>query len=95
MYSEETGILIADDGTRFGVTVQHVEIDADVAQKVFASGQEIGDWHWKHKIWRNIKPENLGLVQAAARFYYGWNDNSEKITPNADGTFNYEAYYAC
>lgn len=95
MYSEEKGTLTADNGTQFGVTIQHVEIDPDVAEKVFAMGVEVGDWHWKHKVWRNIKPHNLGLVQAAARFYYGWDNNSEKITCNPDGTFNYEAYYTC
>lgn len=77
------------------IVIKHVGIDPEIAKEVFATGQEFGDcFNWKHKIWRNIEPMNFPIIQAAARFYYAWGKDSEKVTFNDDGTMNYEAWYA-
>jgi hypothetical protein len=94
LYSQEKGTLKADDGSAIGITIQHVNIDPKVAEQVFSRGVNVGDWYWKHKVWFCANEIDLMLVQAAARFYYGWDENSEKITESGSG-YRYEAWYAC
>jgi len=98
-YKEETGTIqaIDTDGNAQELTmvVQHVDIDPKIAKIVFDLGIEVGDWGWKHKKWI-IPPDQLELVQAAARYYYGWKDGSERINhPPMGNLVYYEARYAC
>jgi len=95
MYSETHGTLTADDGTQFEVVVKHVDIDPQVAATVFANGREFGDeMGWKHKIWTGRTEAELTLVQAAARFYYGWNGRNERVYRNTlAGTWAFQAWY--
>ena len=94
MYAETAGTIRAEDGTEFGLTVKHVDIDPEVAKIVFDAGYEVGDWHWKHKVWFCTCEADLALVQAAARYYYGWADGTERIDVTS-GSIRYEAWYAC
>lgn len=94
IYSETSGVVEAECGTPILLTVQHVDIDPDKARILFGLGDEVGDWGWKHKTWFVESEKELEDVMAAARFFYGWDDDSEKVTV-VDGGFEYEAWYAC
>ena len=89
-----SGTLTATDGTVIDVTVKHVDIDPKVAEAIFAMGIETGSRGWKHKTWR-VPESALALVQAAARFYYGWSDTNEGIIRSPDGTVFFDAFYTC
>lgn len=94
MYAQTAGTLQATDGTDIGITIQHVDIDPAVAKEIFERGVQVGDWHWKHQIWACTTLAELRQIQAAARFYYGWSENSEIITKTAVG-YTFEAWYSC
>ena len=94
MYWEESGTINIAGGPEVTIKVQHVDIEPEVAKRLFDQGEQVGDWHWKHQIWRNVPAAVFPTVQAAARFYYGWAEGSETVTENPDGTVTYEAYYA-
>jgi hypothetical protein len=94
-YTEACGTVEAEDGTEIKMTVQHVNIDPERARAIFETGHDEGDWGWKHKSWYCRDEQELRETQAAARFYYGWKDGSEKITPIGTGAFWYDARYAC
>jgi hypothetical protein len=94
-YAEEWSEVEDETGEKQQIVVQqHVIIDHLVAEKLFCMGERVGDWGWKHKVWRQVPDIMFPTVQAAARYYYGWAEGSEKITKNDDGTVTYEAYYA-
>jgi hypothetical protein len=95
MYSNETVLAKADDGTEIAITIKHVDIDPTMARTIFETGIETGTWGWKHKTWDCPDISTLMAVQAAARFFYGWAEGSEKVTPHADGGYIFEAHYAC
>ncbi len=95
MYSTETETAQATNGTEVIITVQHVDIDPEMARIIFDQGIEIGDWDWKHKVWHCNTVLQLAETQAAARFFYGWGEGSEKMTGNPTDRYTYEAWYAC
>jgi len=94
MYSEEHGTVTAEDGTEIEIKVQRVDISPELAKTIFDKGQEVGDWHWKHKTWRIYNWVELETVRAAARFYYGWNGKNEKVHKAGDHWI-FEACYCC
>lgn len=99
-YTEQSGTVTADDGTELVLTVQLVDIDTVRAHELFEQGVEQGDWGWKHKVWTVNTQAELDEVQAAARFFYGWTSNSERISKHPTGytgktIIRYEAWYAC
>ena len=94
-YTESRGTVEAEDGTEINMVVQHVNIDPERAKAIFETGHDEGDWGWKHKSWYCKDEQELKETQAAARFYYGWDDGTEKVTPLPDGRYRYEAFYAC
>lgn len=94
MYHTRVGTAQAETGEDVQITVQHVNISPEVAEKLFAEGIEIGDWGWKHKQWICNLGE-LSQIQAAARFYYGWSGGSETIQHIDNDKFIYNAWYTC
>lgn len=94
-YSETTGTVVADDGTELTLVIQHVGIDPKLAETVFDMGKETGAWGWKQKVWYCKDDQALETAQAAARFYYGWSEGSEKVTKLPMGDYLYKATYAC
>ena len=92
----ELGVIACEQGD-FPIIVKQVEnIDPALARQVFDEGTVVSaDWGWKKKIWFNVPADRLALVQAAARFFYGWEEGSEEIEQDKHGTFTYKAYYAC
>jgi len=95
MYQVKTGQVKADDGTEFTMKVMHVNISPEVAREVFDRGIETGNWNWKEKVWTCANIVELRQIIAAARFYYGWKDGSEKVYQAQDGDWIFTAYYAC
>ena len=95
MYAETKGTIAADDGTEIGITIQHVNIHPELAKALFAEGEETGDWGWKHKVWYCDNVRHFEHVRRAARFYYGWNERSERISRHGESGIRYEACYAC
>ena len=84
--------VVEDEGLTFGV--MHVAIDHEVARTLFDEGVDVGDWGWKHRRW-TIPEELLEVYILAARFFYGWDAGSEKVTEAGDGKVTLEAYYTC
>ena len=84
--------VVEDEGLTFGV--MHVAIDPDVARTLFDESVDVGDWGWKHRRW-TIPEELLEVYILAARYFYGWDAGSEKVTEAGDGKVTLEAYYTC
>lgn len=84
-----------DNGETITITIKNVEMEKHEAQELFDLGREVPGWGWKRKVWENIDPADFPNIQKAARFFYGWDGDSERVTFNQDGTMNYDAWYAC
>lgn len=95
MFEQTTHTVFDTAGEPLELVVQHVDIDPKMAREIFERGTPTGTWGWKHQIWTVATLLELAEVQAAARFFYGWANGSEKTTALPGGRFRFEAYYAC
>ena len=84
-------------GTIDGMTIRLAQVDGITQERdaeLFAKGTEVEPFGWRCKWWI-CDAKDLAEIQAAARFYYGWNTGSEIIHHMNDGRIMYKAYYAC
>lgn len=101
IYSETHGVVTAEDGTPIEIVVKNVNIDPGLARFVFDLGSQVGDWHWKHQVWNVTQLAQdpgieFSVIQAAARFFYGWDGSNEKVTQDPEtGVVTFEAWYCC
>ena len=94
MYSKRNGTVETTDGTEIKIEIMNVDISPEVAREVFDRGVETGDWNWKEKVWSCSTIAELRQIIAAARFYYGWKEGSEKVYQIENG-WAFKAHYAC